>query len=137
MGSRESLVTAAFAAAALLAACAPAKRAEPTVAPKPAAPVAAAPAPVPAPPPPAAMPSGTLIKVSGTVVSVDASAHTVTIKDYHGKTRVFRVAGAAKITKGGAEKAVDLSSLAAGDRVHLKTGGDVAASVHVMVVASK
>jgi len=78
-----------------------------------------------------------LIKVSGTVVSEDASAHTLTIKDYHGKTRTFRVAGAAKVTRGGAEKSVELSSLAAGERVHLKVGGDVAASVHVLVVAAK
>ncbi|HXT01964.1 MAG TPA: hypothetical protein VN915_14915 [Elusimicrobiota bacterium] len=137
MESREKLVAAALAAAAVLAACAPAKRAPAPIPAKPAAPLAAA-QPAPAPVPAAvAMPSGTLTRVGGTVVSEDAAAHYLTIKDYRGRTRTFRVAGAAKLTKGGDEESIGLASIAAGDRVKLKVGGDVVASAHVMVAAAK
>jgi hypothetical protein len=79
------------------------------------------------------MPTVPLSRIGGTVVSKDAATRTLTIKDYGGRTRTFRIAGDATVTKGGAEAAVPLDDIAAGDRIRLKVGGDVAANVHVMV----
>ena len=79
------------------------------------------------------MPTGSLKRVGGVVVSADAAAQTLTIKDNNGHTRTFRIAGKARLTKGGDDSAIQLGDLAAGDRVRLKVGGDVAANVHVMV----
>jgi hypothetical protein len=80
-----------------------------------------------------ALPTGPLSRVGGIVVSEDASARTLTLKDYQGRTRTFRIADSAKMTKGGGESAVGLDGVSAGDRVRLEVGGDVAASVHVLV----
>lgn len=137
------LRTAASTAALAVTACAAAKPVSspaqegsahavppPVVAPS----AAAAPA---APPPAAAMPAGPLTRVGGVVVSEDASGRSLTIKDYNGRTRTFRIAGGARVTKGGAEAAVGLDGIAAGDRVRLKVGGDVAAVVHVLVRATQ
>jgi hypothetical protein len=85
------------------------------------------------PPPPAAMPVGSLTRAGGVVISEDAAGRSLTIKDYSGRTRTFRIAGGARVSKGGAEAAVALDGIKSGDRVRLKVGGDVAASVHVLV----
>jgi hypothetical protein len=127
----------AAAAALAFAACAGAR---PSASPAQAKPVQTAATPaaavVAAPPDetsPAAMPTGTLTRVGGVVVSVDAASRTLTIKDYSGLTRAFRIAGEAPVTRGGDEAAVGLDGIAVGDRVRLKVGGDVTASVHVLV----
>ena len=129
---------AAVAAALAVGGCATAKPAPVHAPVKPM--TAQSPAPAPAPsavstPAPAAvgMPAGTLSRTGGVVVSADSVARSLTIKDYHGRTRIFRVAGAALLTKGGDGAAVEFDDIAAGDRVQLKVGGDVVASAHVLV----
>ena len=131
---RAAALAAAFAASA----CATAKPAPAPAKPASSAssassavvPSAAAPAPSSAAVP---MPTIPLTRVGGVVVSADAAAHTLTIKDYGGRTRAFHIADGAALTKGGDDSAVRLGDLAAGDRVRLKVGGDVVANVHVMV----
>jgi hypothetical protein len=133
----EPTIHAAVVIAALaVSSCAPAMRAPDPVPVNPAHAVSAAAAPVPAVSPSSAvvpMPTVPLTRVGGIVVSEDASAHTLTIRDYSGRTRTFRIAGDARITKGGDEAAVGPDAVTAGDKVRLKVGGDVTASIHVMV----
>ena len=127
---------AALAAAFAVSACASAKPAAPPTPAKPAhaAPLAAAPSPAATPQSAlVAMPTAPLTRIGGIVVSEDVAAHTLTIKDYSGRTRSFRIASDARFTKGGSDAAVGMDVISAGDRVRLKVGGDVAASVHVMV----
>jgi hypothetical protein len=135
------LETFSFVAAAL--ACCACGAMHPKTAPKadaPAAAAAAAPAAAPAAPAPApaevAMPTGKTHKIWGVVSSVDASAGTVTITA-HGRTRTLKIASGAKLTRGGEMTAIALSDVAAGDHVDLHVAGDVAASVHVKVIAAK
>lgn len=124
---------AAVAAAFAVSACATARPASPPSPVKPAHAVPLAAAPAPQTPAPIAMPIGQLARVGGVVVSVDAARRSLTIKDYSGRTRTFRIADGARLTKGGDEAAVGLDDIAAGGRVRLKVGGDVAASAHMMV----
>jgi hypothetical protein len=127
---------AAVAAAFAVSACAAAKHAPDPAPVKPVHSVSVAAAPSAAAIQPSAtipMPTVPLTRVGGIVVSEDAAARTLTIKDYGGRTRTFRIAGDARVTKGGDEAAVGLDGIAAGDKVRLKVGGDVTASVHVMV----
>lgn len=124
--------TAAIAASFSICACATSK---PSAAPSRPAPVAASTA-APGTAVTAAanpIPTGPLMSVGGVIVSGDAAAHTLTIKDYSGRTRSFVIADGAHLTKGGANSTVQLSDLSAGDRVRLKVRDNVAASVHVMI----
>lgn len=138
---RAAVLAAAFAVSACATANKPTPASSPakpapsvSVAAAPSAPATSATASVAAPTPAAIpMPTGSLKRVGGVVVSSDAAAQTLTIKDNSGHTRTFRIAGGASLTKGGDNSAVQLGDLAAGDRVRLKVGGDVAANVHVMV----
>jgi hypothetical protein len=135
-----SVRPAVLAAAVLGAACAapqpkpaPAAMTPPAkAAPAPAPVAAAAPDPAPAP---VVAPKGPRHKFWGEVQSVDAG--TIVVKSRGGHTRTFRVAAAAKLTKGGDETAVAVSDIAAGAHVRVVYAGDVAVAVHVMIVAGK
>ena len=131
----EPTVQAVVVVAALaLSSCAPARRAPDPAPVKPVRAVSAVAADPMAPPPVIiGMPTAPLTRVGGIVVSEDSSARALTIKDYGGLTRTFRIAGDARVTEGGDEAPLGLDGIAAGDKVRLKVSGDVAASVHVMV----
>ncbi|MFI5346322.1 MAG: hypothetical protein ACHQ51_08105 [Elusimicrobiota bacterium] len=129
-------LAATLAAACAFSACAGVK---PARGPAPAV-VSAAPRSAPAPAAAAAsvpMPAVPLVRVGGIVVASDPAARSVTIRDYQGRTRAFRLADGARLTRGGDESAVSLDAVSAGDKIRLKVGGDVAAEAHVLVAPAR
>jgi len=136
----KSLRPAALAAAAVLSAACAASRpapAAPVAAPaRPAAPTAApvqteaAPAPAPAP---VVAPKSDRHKFWGDVQSYDAASGTIVVKNKSGKSRKFRIAAAAKFTKGGGETSIAAADVASGSSVRVVYAGDVLVSLHVFV----
>lgn len=128
-----------LAAAFVCAACAAARPK-----PAPAAPVQAAAAPAPAPVPAAApapavveVPAGKRRRFHAIVATIDPVAGTLTFRDRAGKSRTLRVATSAALTKGGDETKIPLAGVAVGDHVTLNVVADVAAAVHVNVIAGR
>lgn len=144
--SRDSMTTifAVLAAAVVgLAACAHQPR-KTAAAAKPkaaeAAPAVAAAAPAPAAAQavaaaPVVAPKGDKRHVHGRVTAVDASEGTLAIRDSAGRAHHYRVATAAKLTKGGDDAAISLSDLKVGDHVTVWHVQDVAVSIHLRASA--
>lgn len=129
-------VLSAVATAALAAACA-APKPKPSPAPAPARPSATAKSAAPAPAATAApavvvAPKGPRHKFWGDVTAVAADGSTVTVKSRSGKTKTFRLASAAKLTKGGDDVKTTAPALS-GAHVRVTYAGDVAVAVHVLV----
>jgi hypothetical protein len=132
----SALIVAVF----LAAACAHGARKSPSSAAAP-APAAASAKTAEAPPAAAparaavAIPKGERRRLWAVVRSVDAAGGRLTVRDRRGKLRTLQVATKARLTKGGEHRRIGLADVRPGDRVTLSFVGDVAASVHVNVLA--
>lgn len=67
----------------------------------------------------------------GQVTAIDKAGGKLTVKGYNGQTDTYSFGGGAKITRAGAVSA-DIGTLAVGDRVEARSGGDGSVLVNVL-----